>query len=290
MKKVFSLLLVLLMTFSMVACDSENKTADNKSSQAVTSDAPIIFQEQVLVDNAQCKIQITGVEPEGEFGYTLNATLENKSAEKTYVFALTGSSVNGVIANSIFGMELAPGEKANEGIYIGDEELQEALGDFTDICLSFKVTDPEDWAAEPVAECTEHIYPLGKDKAKNYVRTPSDSDVVVADNDNVTIIITGYAQDDYYGYYTKLYLVNKTDATATFSADQVSINGMMADPYFSTDLEAGEAVFTNIVWDVSFLEDNEMSKVEEISMVLFAYNADNWEGEYLANESVVLNP
>lgn len=290
MKKIFCLLLVLLMTFSMVACNSEEKKAANKSSQTAPTAAPITFQEQVLVDNADCKIQITGIDPEGEFGYTLNAALENKSKDKTYVFALTGSSANGVIANSIFGMELAPGEKANEGIVIGDDELQEALGDFTDIGISFKVYDPEDWAAEPVAECTEHIYPLGKDKAKKYTRTPSDSDVVVADNDNVTIMVTGFSQDDYYGYYTKLYLVNKTDATVTFSADQVSINGIMADPYFSTDLEAGEAVFTNIVWDVSFLENNEMSKVEEISMVLFAYNVDNWEGEYLANESVVLNP
>ena len=287
MKKAFCLLLTLLLTFSMVACSAEEKKTTNKTSP---SPAPIIFQEQVLVDNEACKIQITGIEPEGEFGYTLNAILENKSKDKTYVFALTGSSVNGVLANSIFGMELAPGEKANEGIYIGDEELQEALGDFTDICLSFKVSDPEDWAAEPVADCTEHIYPLGKDKAKNYVRTPSDSDVVVADNDKVTIMVTGYAQDEYYGYYTRLYLVNKTDSAVTFSADQVSINGMMADPYFSTDLEAGEALFTNIVWDVSFLEDNDMSKVEEISMVLFAYHIDNWDGEYLANETVVLNP
>ena len=250
MKKLFCLLLALLMTISMVACGAEDKKTTDKNKPA-----PITFQEQVLVDNEACKLQITGIEPDGEFGYTLNATLENKSSEKTYVFALTDSSVNGVVANSIFGMELTPGETVNESICIGDEELQEALGDFTDICISFKVYDPEDWAAEPVAECTEHIYPLGKDKAKNYVRTPSDSDVVVADNDNVTIMVTGFSQDDYYGYYAKLYLVNKTDSAVTFSADQVSINGMMADPYFSTNMEAGEAVFTNIVWDVSFLED-----------------------------------
>ena len=96
MKKLLCLLLAMMLTLSLAACKSEDKKAAEKSDTPKVPET-ITFQEQVLVDNEECMIQITGIDPEGEFGYTLNTTLKNKSAEKTYVFALTDSSVNGVL-------------------------------------------------------------------------------------------------------------------------------------------------------------------------------------------------
>lgn len=284
MKKVLCLLVALLMVLCMAGCKGGSEAPK------ATTAASITFLEDVLVDNQDCVVKITGIDPQGEFGYTLNTYLENKSQDRTFIFSVVDSTVNGVAANCLFGMELAPGEKVTEGICVGDEQLQEALGSYTDIALSFLVYDAGDWSAEPVASFTEHIYPCGEDKATVYTRKPVDTDQVIVDNDQVSITVIGYEQNEYMGYQAKLFLVNKTEANVTFGAEQVSLNGIMADPYFSAELSPGQSAFTAIQWDLYLLEEYEMSQVEEISMVLFAYDQDAWSGEYLANESVVLNP
>ena len=42
------------------------------------------FEEVTAVDNDECAVTITDIDPDDMWGYTLKALLENKSADKTY--------------------------------------------------------------------------------------------------------------------------------------------------------------------------------------------------------------
>lgn len=343
MKKMFTLLLALLMVFSLAACSKDaeepaeepaaetpaEKPAEEPAEEEPAEEEPaeeepaaeepeqtpaeeadaakeqaredameqaqeqsaVSIEEITVVDNDACVIKITGIDPNGDYGYTLNAYFENKSSDKTYMFSVTDAAVNGVESDPFFAAEVAAGKKANEEISFDREELA-AIGitEFTDIELSFEVYDSDDWSADSVAEETVHVYPLGEEQATAFVREAQPDDQVLVDNEYVTVTVTGFEEDDLWGYTANLFLVNKTDAEVTYSADNVSVNGFMVDPYYADSVGAGKCAFSSMSWDFEELEANGITTVEEIELTLTAYNSDDWSVDDYVNETVTITP
>ncbi|MGI6315159.1 MAG: hypothetical protein ACOX17_00510 [Christensenellales bacterium] len=261
---------------------------------AVPEYGEITFEELVVVDNDECSIKITKIEPEGPWGYTLKVHLENKSDKKTYTFsAENGSAVNSVETNLFLYAEVAPGKKALEEIIVGPEGLLEnGVTDYTDIELTFTVTDSDDWYADPAAEVTVHVYPYGKEKATVFVREIQPTDTVLFDDENVTVIVTGYENDPDWGYYVNLYLVNKTDKTLMFFQNYASVNGYMCDPCWSWEVRPGKRSFTYMCWPKETLDEIDVTEVEELEMLFIVYapNADGVYTDTLIEEVVTLTP
>jgi len=321
MKKIASLLLTIVLLLSLSAC-GENKTSkngnDEKNSQTKavnntnetssskedkkTSDQDnnetnkpkeneISFTEVVVVDNAECSIKITQIDPENLFGFTLKSQLENKSAEKTYMFSVESGAINGVECDPLFAVEIAAGKKSNNEInFLNDNLKKNEIGDYTDIELTFRVYDSNDWTAEPVAKETIHIYPYGEDRAVKFVRSPQPNDNVIIDNDSVTVIVTGYEEDKIWGYKVNLFLINKTDKNVMFGVNEASINGFMADPLYATTVSAGKCAFSSMSWTNRVLEDNGISAVEKIEFKFRIYDSDDWTLSDIVNETITLKP
>lgn len=310
MKKLVSLLLALTLMMSLVACGGEtssnngdkpstssqsgenndnNSAEDNKSN--TEEENKITFEEIVVVDNDECVIKITEIDPDNMWGFSLKAQLENKSADKTYMFSVESAAINGVQCDPFFASEVAAGKKANEEISFSDSSLEEnGVGEFSDIELTFRVYDSNDWTADEVAKETVHVYPYGEDKAVAFVRETQASDNVIIDNEYVTITVIGYENDDIWGYTVNLFLQNKTDSTVMFSVDEASVNGYMADPFYANSVSAGKCAFSSMSWSDTTLEENGITEVEEIEMLFRAYDADNWTGDDFANQTITLNP
>lgn len=309
MKKILALLLTLMMLFSLVACDEdasldkddETKKStsdettpsqtDNTEEENKKEDDKISFTEIVVVDNAECAIKITGIDPDNMWGYTLNALIENKSEDKTYMFSVETAAINGVKCDPFFASEVAAGKKANEKISFLDDTLDKNdIGAYTDIELTFRVYDSNDFMADEVARETIHVYPYGKDKAVKFVREAQESDNIIIDNDYVTVIVTGYETDEIWGYTAKLFLVNKTDKNIMFAVDDVSVNGFMADPFYAESVSAGKCAFSSMAWSNTTLEENGITDIEEIELTFRAYDGDDWQSEDFANETITLKP
>lgn len=305
MKKLIALLLTLVVAFSLVACGEgtqENngghtQQGDN-TQQSGNTDGPgktekneITFTQLVAVDNEECAIKITGIDPENFWGYAVKVQLENKSADKTYMFSVESAAINGVECDPLFATEVSAGKKANEEITFFDSEFEEIdIGDYTDIELTFRVYDSKDWLADEVAIETVHVYPYGEDKAVTFVRAAQASDTIIMDNEYATAIVTGYSKDEIWGYSVNLFLVNKTDKEVMFSVGDASINGYMADPFFATSVNSGKCAFKSITWFNSTLEDNGIAEIEEIEFQLTVDDANDWFADDFANEKVILNP
>ena len=310
MKKLLALLLVLVLVLSFAACsgnkadtDDEKKPAqsqnknddDNSTDDQPEDDQPeddgakaeeLSFTEVVVLDNEQCLIKITGIDPDDLFGYTLKAYFENK-----YMFSVDNATINGVQCDPYFAAEVAAGKKSNESISFTVDVLEEnGVGDFTDIELSFGVYDSEDWLADPVAEETVHIYPYGEDKAVKFVREAQDTDKVLIDNEYVTLIATGTEEDEFWGYTVNLFMVNKTDKNLMFSVENASVNGFMADPFFAQDVFAGNCSFSSMSWDTEELTASGITDVEEIEFTLCVYDEDDLTADNLVNEVIKFNP
>ncbi len=305
MKKLLTLLLVLCMCLSLAACgtsDSEgdgNLSKENSTEGSSSSDGKntsdkndpdaISFNEQTIVDNEHCTIRITGIDPDGFWGYTLHVYMENKSSDTTYMISVDHASINGVSSDPLFATEVAPGKKTNEEITFM-EEFPEDIGKYSDILLSFKVYNSNDWLEDTITEAEAHIYPYGEASAIQFERPECSTDTVLVDNENVTIVVTGYRMDAIWGYTADLYISNKTDTEIMVSVDDVSVNGFMIDPYFSTSVPAGTNAFADISWYEDNLTANGITQVEEIEMKLQVYDYNDWLSDYIVEKTVTLNP
>ena len=313
MKRVLCFILAVLVVFSLSAC-GEKKTSDNNksddskkqennaesisgnndntggSNENKEDDLEISFSEVVVVDNTECLIKITEIDPNNMWGFTLKAQLENKSTTKNYMFSVETASINGVECDPYFAAKVAAGKKANEEISFSDEIEEYGIGAYTDIELFFRVYDSDDWSADAVAETSIHIYPYGVDKAAKFVRETKPTDNVLVDNEYVTVIVTGYEDDEIWGYTANLYYINKTNKNLMISADDVSVNGYMADPFYAQVVSAGKCAFGSMSWDDTTLEDNGIVDIEKIEFKLRVYDDDDWSGDDFVNKTVTLNP
>lgn len=295
MKKLTPLLFALGMSASLIACSNHEPSTPSKGSSSLSqkelSESKNTFSEIVAIDNEYCSIKLTELDPDNIWGYTVKAELENKSADKNYMFSIENAAINGVSANPLFATEVAPSKKALKEINFADHTLKEnGIGDCTDIEITFRVYVNDDWAADPVAKETVHIYPYGEEQATHFVRNSQPSDTVLVDNDQVSVIVTGYDPEGTFGYTVNLYFVNKTDKNIMFSVDDAAINGFMIDPFYANSVPAGKSAFSSMHWSDRSLEESKISDVEQIEFTLTASDEDDWLAEDLVNQAITLKP
>ena len=303
MKKTIIMLLILMLVASFTACEFgdgqldhfKDETATQSETEAAeqqgNSAGEIVFEGLTVVDNDQCSIKITSIDANGLLGYTMNVELENKSADKNYMFYLESTVVNGIEGSALMAETVAAGKKANEEVSIWDNELEKnGITEYTDIQLTFRVYDSDEFGGDNVAYETVHVYPYGEDKAVTFVREDQPGDNVIVDNEYVKIIVTGYEKDDIWGYTANFYVVNKTDKSVMFSIDDTSINGYMADAIYAKTVSAGKSAFGSVTWSADDLSENGISTVEQIEMPIKVYDVNDLLADPYFDQTVTLNP
>ena len=316
MKKLLPILLIITVVFMFSACGGSDESsapqntdqnteqaeeaADSGEAEEASSDSEAAsepveevpeFEEITVVDNDECTIKITGLDPDGFWGYTLDTYLENKSEDKTYMFSVISASVNGVESDPFFATEVAAGKKKNDSISFLDDSLKNnGVGDITDLEMTFKVYNSDDWSDDDAARETVQVYPLGEDKATKFKREDLDSDTVLVDNDNIKVVVTGYEDDSIWGYSVNLYLENKTDEELMYAVDDVSVNGFMADPFWAKSVGPGKVAFTSMSFSDSDFEENSITEVNEIEMKFKVYDSEEWSDDNVYSDTITLKP
>ena len=302
MKKMIALLLALLLLGGLAACGGESGAAtpagpgtteaeDTKEpapeNTESTSAAPD-FEGCTVIDNESCLLTITGIDESSISGYTLKAHLENKTEDQTLCFTINSASVNGVSCEPFLFVTVPAGEKTEEDISFSGDKLMPLTEAYSDIEITFRVYDDDTW--KDVAVETAHIYPLGENRASRFVREAQPTDVVLVDNDQYSVVVTGYDPESTWGYAVCLYLVNKSDITLTFSAEKVSVNGLACDPYWAEVVAPGKVAFSNMDWPASSFASKGITEVEEIEFVLGILDTEDIWKDALCMETVKLNP
>ena len=302
MKKVWAALLAACMALSLTACGSsdladelakdlakelqsgveaDQGAGQNTDTQPVAA-GDLKFEPITVADNEYCKIVLSDMVEDDMFGgYAIKAEVENKSADKTYMFSVESASINGLDADPFFATEVPAGKKSNETISFYAASLEEAgVTQYTDVKMSFRVYDSDDWSADPVAQETVEFYPYGEENAVQYVRAAQASDQVLVDDENATVIVTGFEMDDIFGYVGNLYIVNKTDKSIMVSVEDVSVNGYMIDPLFATQVEPGISKYSQMSWTEDDLTENGITEVTDIEFTLEIHDYDSWDMLY----------
>lgn len=270
---------------------NETQSEETEMEESNSSAATISFEEITVVDNEYCTIKVTGIDADNMWGYTIKVFLENKSSDKTFMYAVMSAAVNGVDVDPMFASEVAAGKKSNEEIVFMSDDLNTAgIEDYTDIELNFRVYDTNNWEADDVAQASVHVYPYGEENAIKYERASQPEDIILVDNEYATVIVTDCEWDDIWGYSVNLYIDNKSDTSIMVTVDEASINGYMVDPFYADSISAGNCAFSSISWYEENLAENAITEIQNIEFILRGYDENDWMAEDLFNTNVILNP
>lgn len=172
--KILSFFTALGLVCSLAACVSESSGQETGTDPGVTtaptvsgtlpqeepSEAPMDpFDEIILVDDENVTAKITGVEPNGLFGYTLKVFLENKT-DLQLMFSVDNVSVNGFMCDPFWASIVDAEKKANEQICFMESDFElNGIEEVTDVTFTLKVYDSNDLMTDYLVEETFTVNP-----------------------------------------------------------------------------------------------------------------------------------
>ena len=283
--------------------DSENWIDDALVSETVNiypfgkNNAELYVREPKTTDTTvfntdKASATVTGISKDEIFGTSVDLYLENKSTDTDYTFSVAFCAVNGVEISVLGAFTVPAGKVALDCFYLSDTILEEnGITDYKDIYFTLRAYDTDSWDSEDIASQSVHIYPYGEDKAVPFTREAKDTDTVIADNEQLTVIITGMSEDDIFSSHDlDFYFINKTDKEIMFTMDDVSVNGNMLDPLFATTVQPGLSKFNSASWYDDDLSENNIKSIESIEFTMVAYFAGEWDAEDIINEKITYSP
>ncbi len=250
--------------------------------------AACALAEETLWDDQDLTIIVKSIET-GNDSLAIKLYLENKT-DKEIMFSLESASVNGWDSDPFWAEAIPAGKKANETLtwrHLSEDGITTPP---SIIALAMRAYDNDDWFAPDFIEQVFTLYPDGEQSAHTDQYEIRGTDTVLADNNDVTVVVTGYGTSWLGGYAVRLFLRNKTDRTVMFSADDVSVNGFVCDPFWAAEVMPNSQAMKELSWLKSTFEENDIETVEEIEMKLRAYDSDDWSAPNFLEEYFTLHP
>ena len=101
-------------------------------------------------------------------------------------------------------------------------------------------------------------------------------EVVLLDDDLCTVSIKGFEvpDDDWYGYKVKMFVDNKSDQELRFSADYISLNGYVLNPYWGETVAGGHKSNSEMTFYLEDMAANNITDVNELGLKVVVRNED----------------
>lgn len=247
-------------------------TEDNKSTTSVKSEMTV--DEQILLDKEGIIITLKSFSTDNIFGPSLKVIVENNSDEDVTV-QTRNSAINGVMIESMFSCEVVTGKKANDEITFMSTDLKTAqIETIKDIEFSFHIFNSESWDEFYDSDTIN----ITTSADESFVQSYDSSGFVALDQNDFKIVVKKLdSEDSFWGADIYLYIENNSDKNATIQVRDVSINGFMVEPAFSSEVLAGKKAFDSITFLESDLKDNNIESINDLELYFHIFKTDGWD-------------
>ena len=313
MKRFFALTLSILMLLSMTACGGAKEPAPTDATSAATvpvtestdaptetpteapTEAPVIrneFANVVLVDDENVTFTIVKAAHNDHMGMQLQVQCVNKT-DRSLIFSWDQVSVCGFMYDPLWAEEVAAGKTANSTVDLDTYKLEQ-MGVYSvdEITFTLRVIDSENWMEEPLVQEGFTVYPTGLTPETLVMPQRADTvgQTVIADDDNIRFVIEWADTEDSSAFTVYVYMENKTGRNLMYAWDLVSVNGYMIDPFWAMSVSAGKKACSEITFYRSDLENNGIEDVTDIEFKLIVSDYDDWEADYLLDQTFTYHP
>ena len=253
--------------------DSTDELSDTEDTDAedTSSDAPTI-EEQVLVDSNGIKITATEYTADGLFGDGVKLVIENNT-DKDYTIGCDALIVNDYMIADLFAAEVAAGKKANETMDLYSSELEAAgIENVGQIEMYFHAYDDD------FNSLFEKEYSvIQTSQYDNMDTTVDDAGTELYNANGIRIVGKTVDENSFWGTSILLYTENTSGQNVTITVDDMSVNGVMMDPFFATTVYDGKKSVDAITLLESDLENNNIESIETAELKFYISNEDTFE-------------
>lgn len=248
--------------------DDHTSGADNSSASTDVS-----IEEQTLVDQNDIVITAKEYVSDSIWGDGVKVLIENNSAQDIMI-SCTALIVNDYMITDLFASSVAAGKKSNETIYLSSTELKAAGIDVVGkIEIYFHASDSSSYDTVFDTDCVT----IQTSEYDNMDLTPNDAGTELYNEGGIKIIGKTVDENSFWGSAILLYCENSSDRNVGISVDDISVNGFMMSPLFSTTVYAGKKSIDDITVLSSDLEENGIESIDDVELKFHIYNADTYE-------------
>ena len=243
---------------------------------------------QVIADRDDLFFAIKEISTDVPSGYSWIVYIENRT-DKNLLFSLEKVSVNGVMCDPFWTEAVMARKKGTcEITWMRDTLEERKISRVAQVDFTLNVYNDDDYEEAPLMHEQYTVYPLGENTSEEdgeqYARTvrqPVESDLVLIDNDDCTIIVTGLDPGNSWGYAMHLYLRNNTEEDLIFSTENTSVNGILCESLWAEIVTAGHSALSTILWDTAQLRVKGIAEVNEILLPIRVYPDNNITDPYV---------
>lgn len=263
----------------VVAADSTetSDTTEASSTEAAdeasdTSSTDVTITEQVLVDQNDIKITAAEYVTDSMWGDGIKLLVENNSGTDVTV-GCKALIVNDYMISDLFVSDVAAGKKANETMYLSSSELKAAgIDTVGKIEVYFHVYNSATMDDIFDTDCVT----IETSEFANMDTTANDEGQELYNEGGIRIIGKTVDENSFWGTAILLYCENTSGKNVGISVDDMSVNGFMLSPYFSTTVYDGKKSVDAITVLSSDLEANNIESIEEAELKFHIYDADSY--------------
>lgn len=262
--------------------EGETQTEDKKTEEGSSEEnaaaeksegVDVSIEEQVLVDQDGIKITALEYVKDSIWGDGIKVLIENET-DKDVMVGCNALIVNDYMINDLFASEVAAGKKSNETIYLSSSELKAAGIDTVGrIEIYFHVYDTDSYDKIFDSDCVT----IETSAIDSIDTTANDEGTELYNDGGIRIIGKTVDENSFWGTAILLYIENQSGNNVGISVDDLSINGFMLTPYFSTTVYDGKKCIDDITIMSSELKENGIESIDEVELKFRVYNSDSYE-------------
>ena len=254
--------------------DSNDDIASDENGAESSSNGELeTIEEQVLLDQEGIKITALEMTDDSIWGKGIKVLIDNNS-DKSVGVGLDALIVNNYMISDLFVTDVAPGKSANETIYISSSALEQAgIENIGQVELYFRAYDSDSY--EDIFESDLVTITTSRFEDMDVDITVEGTELL--NQDGIKIVGRYVDEDSFWGSGILLYIENSTDKDIGISCDDMSINGFMVSPLFSSSVYSGKMSIDEITIFESDLEDNNIEKIEDVEMKFRIYDVSTYD-------------
>lgn len=238
------------------------EVAASSSETTAGSSSDITIEEQVLFEKDGLKVTATEYVVDSFWGDGIKLLIENNGASDIGL-GCTALIVNDYMISDLFSTTVAAGKKANETLYLSNSGLQAAgIENVGKVEVYFHTFDSDSYMTISDIGCVT----IQTSEFDSMDSTPNDEGQELYNENGIRIVGKYVDENSFWGAAVLLYIENNSGKNRIIQCDDMSINGFMITPYFSSTVYDGKKAIDEITLMSSDLEENGITSIENIEL------------------------
>ena len=245
-------------------------TSESESAEEITA---VSIEEQILLDQDGLLITAKEYVNDSIWGDGIKLLIENNT-ETNLGINCNATIVNNYMITDLFSASVAAGKKANETVWLSSVELKAAgIENVGQVELYFHVYDNDTFESKFNAD----VAVIKTSVFDQMDTTPDDVGQELFNQNGIRIVGKVVDENSFWGTAVLLYLENNSGSNVLVACDDMSINGFMVTPIFSSTVYDGKMALDEITIFRNELEENGITSVDDIELKFHIFNPDTFK-------------